>query len=147
MKRKPSTEPGRIEHAAIGAQVVASSTHQEFPGEGTVEALVDGNIFSRWSSDYSAPQKIVIAFDEPTKLKKLRLYWEKASAKSYSISIPAGDNKWTTFYEEKKGKMGPKIDEINMKKITVDSIMLDLYGRMSNTWGFSLYEIEAIGAK
>jgi len=134
----------RIKHVAFGAKVTVSSTHKVEEGEGAPEALVDGDLRTRWSSEYSEPQEIIVELAEPKKLAKLRLHWEVAAAVNCKIHISADGQAWTEAAAVTDGKIGPRVDELDMKGVSAKFIKLELLNRVHPTWGFSLYEIEAI---
>jgi hypothetical protein len=136
----------RLEHCAIGAKIHVTSTHEEEEGEGSAEMLIDGDPVTRWSSDYSEPQEIVITFDKPKRLEKVCLHWENASAIRYRVLVSPDSKKWEVahLYFNTDQEMKPRVDEIVMPDDPVIAINLELLGRVNEEWGFSLYEIEAI---
>jgi hypothetical protein len=134
----------KIKHAALGAKVTVSTTHQGENGEGGPESLVDGDLQTRWSSEYSEPQEVVVELPTEQKLDKLRLHWEVAAADTYNVLVSADGKEWKTTQTMTDGKVGPRVDELNMKNTPVKFINLELINRIHDTWGFSLYEIEAV---
>ena len=136
--------PGPAQHAAIGAKVTASSTHAGETGEGHAANLVDGKMDTRWSSKYAEPQQITIQLDKRKTLTRLRLHWEDAAAKNYSVSVSPDGKEWTTVGTKSAKGLGPRTDEFTLKNLPVHSIRLDLQHRANKRWGFSLYEVEAI---
>jgi hypothetical protein len=140
------TAPRTVEHAAVGAKVTVSSTHKEHRGEGDPSALVDGNLATRWSSDYTEPQKVVIDLGKEVSIGDLRLHWETAAATKYNIEVSSDGEEWEQVAEQ-TGDTGPRIDTIEMEGTPARFIKLDLLTRVNSKWGFSLYEIEAIGAE
>jgi hypothetical protein len=138
-------EISKIKHAAVGAKVTVSSTHAGETGEGPAEALVDGDLQTRWSSEYSEPQEVVVELDKEQKLGKLRLYWEVAAAVNYNAFVSADGREWIKTQSMTDGKIGPRVDELDMKNTPAKFIKLELLNRIHDTWGFSLYEIEVVG--
>jgi hypothetical protein len=134
----------KIDHAARGAKITVSSTHKGENGEGAPENLVDGDLQSRWSSEYSEPQEVVVELPKEQKLAKVRLHWEVAAADTYNVLVSVDGKEWKTTQTMTDGKIGPRIDELDMKKTPVKFIKLELINRIHDTWGFSLYEIEAV---
>ena len=138
----------KIEHIAVGAKVTVSSTHIGEKGEGASEALVDGDLNTRWSSDYSAPQEIVVDLGAPVVLRKLRLHWEKASATKYSVTASLDGKEWTNIhllYMQMRGEPEGRVDNINAKDLTTRYLRFTLLSCVNKEWGFSLYEIEVEG--
>ncbi|MCK5849808.1 MAG: discoidin domain-containing protein [Kiritimatiellae bacterium] len=135
----------KIQHVAVGTKVTASSTHTGEEGEGPPEALVDGDLNTRWSSEYSEPQEIIIDLGAPVALKRFRLHWEKAAATKYSITASLNGKEWTKvhlLYMQTKGEPEPRIDDINTKGLTARYLRFALSSCVNTEWGFSLYEIE-----
>lgn len=137
-------EQQRLDHAAIGAQIKASSTHTGEIGEGPAKNLIDGDVTTRWSSEYSEPQQVTIDLGKPKTLKKLRLYWEDAAATKYTVSVSPDGKDWMSVGDKAAKGVGPRTDEFKLKDLNVQSIRLDLQNRVNTNWGFSLYEVEAI---
>jgi hypothetical protein len=141
--------PQILKHAAIGATVLVSSTHAGEEGEDTAAALVDGNLRTRWSSEYGEPHDVTLDLGKPQKLAKLRLHWETASATAYRVSFSEDGNKWNPIYDfdmKTPGKPQPRVDDVDMRNIAARHIRVDLLRRVNPDWGFSLYEIEAVAA-
>ena len=57
---------------------------------------VDGNIATRWSSDFIEPSWIYIDLEELVQINKVILRWEAAYAQKYTIEISADSNTWIT---------------------------------------------------
>jgi hypothetical protein len=151
----PTPSPGSsagiatIHHLAVGARVVASSTHLGETGENEPHALTDGNIFTRWSSGYTEPQEVTLFLDGPRKLKTLRLHWEKACATKYCVYLSMDGKEWRSVYLYMNIGQPPeaRVDEIDLKNAVASVLRLDLQKCVNQEWGFSLYEIEIQGAE
>jgi len=137
--------PQKVQHMAIGSKVEVSSTHTGEPGEGPASALVDGDLTTRWSSDYSEPQKVQIDLGQVTRLGRMRLHWERASATKYSVMVSSDGKEWANvhlLYMKTRGEPEPRIDRVNLKGVSARYVRLDLLGCVNKEWGFSLYEVE-----
>lgn len=147
-KVAPPPKEVKIQHAAIGAQVTASSTNMKFPEEKPASALVDGDLSTRWSSDYSGTQNVVVVFAKELKVSKVRLHWENATASKYTLSISVdGGKTWEgqhAFFKP-DAKPEPRVDEIKLNGLKANALRLDLLGRVNPEWGYSMYEIEVQG--
>ncbi|MBN1621155.1 MAG: discoidin domain-containing protein [Endomicrobiales bacterium] len=117
----------------------ATASSSQAPGV-KPENAVDGNLTSRWSSEFSDPQWIKLDFGKTKIFNKIKLYWEAAYGKAYSIQISDDDTNWTTIHTESNGN--GNIDLISF--ITFQSARyVRLYGTERGTpWGYSLWEIE-----
>jgi len=136
----------KVQHAAVGAKVTASSTNKEFEDEKGPEALVDGDLGTRWSSAYSAPQRITIDFGKEVSIAEIKLHWESAFATKYHILISDDGEGWTPahFFFRLGTKTEVRVDSCKMKGVKARHIMVELDERVNSEWGFSLYEIEVI---
>ncbi|GAA2361481.1 chitosanase [Dactylosporangium salmoneum] len=104
---------------------------------------VDGDPRSRWGSEEGAdPQWISIDLGARSTITRVRLRWEAAYARQYSIETSPDGAAWTPIYSTRRGDGG-----------TDDLTGLSgsgRYVRMSGTargtkWGYSLYEFEVYG--
>jgi hypothetical protein len=138
-----------VTHSAVNCKVKVSTTHYGLPGESGPEALVDGNLLTRWSSDYAEPQEIELELEKPIVVTKIRLHWEKACAVRYTVSVSSDREAWKKIYFYRNDDVTPqeRIDEINVNKIEARYIRIELEKRVEKNWGFSLYEIEVVSAK
>ena len=143
----PEPEPIPIEHAGIGASVQVSSTSLDEPGEGPPEALVDGDLSTRWSSAYDAPQQVSVTLPEPRRLAALRLHWEAASAQDYTVSVSADGDAWSEVASIVTDDPGPRVDAVDLEGRAVLALRLDLRERINPEWGFSLFQIELVAGE
>ena len=125
----------------------ATSTHEGEEGEGDASALVDGKMSTRWSSEYVQPQAIILRLNKPSKLSKLRLHWESASARTYTVALSTDGKIWNTIHHGRNGALGPRLDEIDVGGAMASTIKIVLLNRANKNWGFSLYEIQVLPAK
>jgi hypothetical protein len=136
--------PRSEEEVAIkGMKVTVSSTQQNYKDEGSPEALVDGDRGTRWASQYKDKQEVVVDMGKEVKLSGVRLLWEAAAPKIYSVSLSKDGKTWESAHKDSGGKTGPRTDEVNLKDKKARFIRLELTERATE-WGFSLYEIEPI---
>jgi beta-glucosidase len=99
---------------------------------------VDGSFGTRWSSQFSDPQWITIDFGIKTQFAEIRLNWEYAFGKTYSIQTSDDNQNWTTLFTQPNGAGG--YEKINVQG---NSRYLRIFGIMRGTaYGYSLYEIE-----
>jgi|GEM_PF-5121039 len=143
-----ATQETKIKNAAAGATVTASSVNKKFPNELPASALVDGDLTTRWSSEYADPQTVEVKLEKPLKIAKIRLHWENAVATKYALSVSSDGKKWNGMHAYLKTDAKPeaRVDEINLNNISAQYIKLDLLSRVKPDWGFSLYEIEVVAA-
>ena len=139
----------RITHDAVGARVVASSTHRGAGSEGEPKALVDGDLTTRWSSDYASPQQIEIYLKEARKLDRLRIHWEQACATKYRLSVSSDGKDWKRvhLYFNDKVKPEDRVDEVDLRGISAGMIRLELLSNVNTNWGYSIYEMELLSGR
>lgn len=145
----PKQAAKKIQHAAVGAKAQVSSTNKETEGESGAGALIDGDLGTRWSSEYSAPQRITIELRKPISIDRIKLHWEAAFATKYQILISDDGEGWTPahyFFRMGKDKKA-RIDSCSMKGVNARFILIELNERVNDEWGFSLYEVEVIEKK
>lgn len=144
--RPAAAQSGRISHAAVGCRVEASSSNMKFPGEGPPSALVDGDLATRWSSEYRDNQSVTLTLAQAAAVDKLRLHWEAAAAAKYSVALSEDGKTWETVHADWRtsAKPEPRVDEIPLKGRKTLMIRLDLQTRANPDWGFSLFEIEVV---
>ena len=135
-----------IRHAAVGAGITASSTHREWPVEGTPASLVDGRLDTRWSSDYSEPQDVVVDLGKTIAIDLLRLHWEAAFATHYTVFLSTDGKHWTKAQSclRTKDDTEAGVDNVSLNGLEARYIRIDLQKRLNPEWGFSLWEIEVM---
>ncbi|MBN2302278.1 MAG: discoidin domain-containing protein [Lentisphaerae bacterium] len=143
-------DPTHVVHSAIGAGISVSSTHQGAGEEGEPSMLVDGDLKTRWSSEYSEPQVVTVDLKKNLKLTNLRLHWEAASALQYTLSISNDGKSWKNIRRMNvmvSEGFPERVDALEMKGAKARYIKLGLLKRINPAWGFSLFEIEVHGEK
>lgn len=102
----------------------------------------DGNNASRWGSEWSDPQWIMIDLQGTYSITKVVLRWEPASAKTYQVQISADNSTWSNLYTTTTGDGGEDVIAVNGT-----GRYIRMYGTARNTgWGYSLWEFEIYGA-
>jgi hypothetical protein len=97
---------------------------------------VDGNLSTRWATDWTDPQWIRVDLGQSTAIHHVQLLWESAYAKAYQIQTSPDGTNWTTVYSTTTGDGG--VDDINL---TGTGRYVRMYGTArGTTFGYSLYE-------
>ncbi|MBK9923632.1 MAG: discoidin domain-containing protein [Elusimicrobia bacterium] len=103
-------------------------------------AAIDGNPYTRWTSDAIDPQWISVDFGQEKAFDTVRIMWEAAYGKSYEIRISTDNANWTVVYATANGD--GNVDECPVGDRRAR--YLRLYATQRGTqWGYSLWEIEA----
>ena len=120
---------------AQGMNVTVSSV--EKPGTEGPKA-VDGDHTTRWSSQFSDPQYIIVDLGEIKNFNRIDLYWETAYGKEYKIDISDDGQNWNAIFHITNGDGG--IDRI---ETAASARYVRMYGiQRATEWGYSLYEFE-----
>ncbi len=125
--------PNRLFNRALNQPVSVSSVEV---GHAPADA-VDGNIKTRWSSEYRDPQWISIDLGESIPIERVILHWEAAYGKTYEIQISDDATTWKTIFTETNGD--GEIDDILNLSITARYIRMNGLAR-GTQWGYSLWE-------
>jgi beta-glucanase (GH16 family) len=121
------------------ASIKASSAEVKEGSDLTAANLIDSNLKTRWSSDFTDEQWILIDLGQVYNISDIRLNWENAHAKSYDIAFSLDKKSWQKVYSQDNSQGG--IEEIRDINKTARYIKLDLNKRATQ-WGYSLWEIE-----
>jgi hypothetical protein len=110
---------------------------------GPASSITDGNLSTRWSSAWSDPQTVTIDLGQSTFFNRIRLHWETAYGKSYSIQISNDKTTWSApIYTTTTGN--GNLDDITNLNATARYVRLTGTVR-ATTYGYSLWEFEIFG--
>jgi len=113
-------------------------------GEFIAEKANDGELSTRWSSEFSDPQWIYVDLGKIYNIKAIRLFWEQAFAREYEIQVSDDSRTWQTICSQKKGKGGTE----EISGLDVWARYVKVYGmKRAREWGYSLVEFEVFGNK
>jgi hypothetical protein len=127
---------GATEHRFTG-HVTASSGQDAT----SAQKAMDGDMQTRWSSDFTDDEWWQIAFGQPERLAGLQIIWEQAHGEHYVIQVSDDGTQWHTVFEEAAGD--GKTDWIFFAPVTTR--FLRLQGRQRGTgWGYSIWEIRPL---
>jgi len=118
-------------------QVSASS----FFGDNVPEFAIDGNLATRWDSEHGIdPSWIMIDFGRKINLSKVKIRWERASAREYAIELSDDGIGWRSVAEIRNGK---EEETRTISFSTIEGRYLRVFGKKRTTeWGYSIWEIE-----
>ncbi len=99
---------------------------------------VDGQMSTRWSSQFSDPQFIQVDLGSVEHINQVRLYWEVAYGKNYYIQVSNDAVDWTDAAHITNSNGG--VDKIDLNN---DARYVRMYGiQRATEWGYSIYEFE-----
>jgi hypothetical protein len=134
---------GAVGNCNSGKLGIASATASSFEHSGkTADKAIDGNLGTRWSSQFSNPQWIYVDLGAQRHIDKVILRWENAASADYDIQVGNSPGSWTTVYTDSAGNGG--VDEILGLNQTARYVRM--YSRARTTqYGNSLWEFEVYG--
>ncbi len=97
---------------------------------------------TRWSSNFSDDQWLLIEFEKTTAIAGLNIHWETAYGRDYNIEVRNEDNQWTTLSEVRTSDGG--IDALYFGPQQCNALRLKGL-RRGTGWGYSIWEIELLG--
>jgi len=121
---------------STGKRTIASSVmHDNAP-----EFATDGDMSTRWESQWSDPQWIAVDLGKQTSISLVRLFWEQAHATAYQIQVSNDGKAWSTVYQTDKGK--GNLEVIRFKPVKARWVRM--YGTKRGQWGYSLYTFDVL---
>ncbi|NCC51586.1 MAG: hypothetical protein EOM20_10255 [Spartobacteria bacterium] len=120
---------------AVEIDATASSAGEAFPAK----AAVDEHFGTRWSSDFSDPQWIMLDLGRTVRLTGLLLHWEYAYAYAYDIQVSTNGADWRTVFSTTSGDGG--IDDISFSPVSARYLRVFCRNR-GTQFGYSLFEID-----
>ena len=125
-----------------GSTATASSVEN---GSHPASNAVDGNASTRWSSAFSDPQSITVDLGEAHTVTGVKLNWEYAASKAYSVQTSADGSTWrAASYSTTTGDGG--VDDITFAAAVADTRYVRVTGTTRTTqWGHSLWELQVYG--
>ena len=121
-----------------GKPVTASSDEgRAFPAA----AAVDGDVKTRWSSEFADPQSLQVDLGAPATIDRVVLNWERAAARAFQIQVSADGATWQTVYDTTTGDGGTQT-----LTVSGEGRYVRMYGTARTTpYGYSLWEFQVFG--
>lgn len=104
--------------------------------------VIDGDLSTRWSSQFSDPQWIYVDFGGERFVHAVKLRWENAASARYDIRVSKDGTNWTTLATEPNGNGGT--DDISGLAATARYVQMYSHARTTQ-FGNSLFEFEVYG--
>ncbi|HEV2342595.1 MAG TPA: beta-1,3-glucanase family protein [Actinocrinis sp.] len=102
----------------------------------------DGNLNTRWSSQFSDPQWIQVDLGSVQSICQVVLHWETAYGKAFQIQTSNDAATWTSIYSTTAGTGGTQT-----LNITGSGRYVRMYGTARATqYGYSLWEFQIYGS-
>ncbi len=118
--------------------VAASSSRTENAGLSAAMAI-DGSMSTRWASAFEDGAWIQFDFGRPTAIGSMKLFWEAAHGKAYTLQASDDGQNWTPLRHVLQGRGGVE----SFLNLGVQARYLRLQGVARATqYGYSLFEVE-----
>lgn len=119
---------------AYGKAATASSVHSETYAAANA---VDGNVGTYWSSSFNDGAWLAVDLGEERRISRVRIVWEAAFARSYSVEVSTDGQNWTAVCRTEEGKGG--ISEITFAPVQARHVRL-VCARRGTQWGNAVRE-------
>ena len=107
-------------------------------------APVDGDMLTRWSSDYiSEDQWIFFDLESEKVVSNVIVRWERACSKVYKILISSDGENWQEVFTEGGGKPGAV--ESSFPPVKCRYLKIQNVEKANEDWGISMWEVEIYG--
>ncbi|HEX8867090.1 MAG TPA: penicillin acylase family protein, partial [Lentzea sp.] len=134
----PSRRGQNISNLASTGTASASS-HETGANNLPPKHVLDGNLSSRWASDWSDNQWIQVDLGSVQRIGRAVLHWESAYGSAYRIDVSNDGTTWRNVFSTSSGDGGEDVVAFAAQ----DARYLRLTGTQRATrYGYSLYELE-----
>ncbi|MET9628123.1 penicillin acylase family protein [Lentzea sp. NPDC006480] len=134
----PSRRGQNIVNVAATGTASASS-HETGANNLPPSQVLDGNLGSRWASDWSDNQWIQVDLGSVQRIGRAVLHWESAYGSGYRIDVSNDGTTWRNVFSTSSGDGGEDVVAFAAQ----DARYLRLTGTQRATrYGYSLYELE-----
>lgn len=127
---------------ARGKSATASTTEWAFFNGLAAGKAVDGNMSSRWASDWKDNQWLRVDLGSVQKVGRSAVHWESAHAKAYDVQVSRDGTNWTTVATVTGSDGG--LDAVAFTPVDARYVRLNLRTR-ATSYGFSIHEWELYG--
>jgi hypothetical protein len=124
---------------ALGKTAAASTSYSGLPASN----VTDGNLSSRWSSQFSDSQWIYVDLGAVFTIHQVILRWETAYGRGYTIQISDDASAWSDVYSTTTGDGG--VDDIALASPASGRYVRLLGTQRATAYGYSLWEFEIYG--
>jgi hypothetical protein len=109
---------------------------------GTAFLATDGDVTTRWGSDYSDPQWLQVDLGAIHTINEVKLVWEAAYGKAFQIQVSTDGSNWTTIYSTTTGAGGRQ----DLTGLNGTGRYIRMYGTVRGTgYGYSLWSFNVYG--
>ena len=116
-------------------KVSASSSEKDFKAA----LAIDDDLQTRWASDFSDPQWLLINLGQEEEIKNILLYWEAAYSKDYNIFLSSDGETWIDAHHQTKGSGASENVVFNPPQKA--KYVKIVFNEKATEWGNSLWEV------
>ncbi|MGB5326151.1 MAG: discoidin domain-containing protein, partial [Pseudomonadales bacterium] len=127
----------------LGIAAANASSLEANPAVGPATSAVDGNMLSRWGSQFTDDEWISLDFGSTRTLTEVIIHWEAANAATYKIQGSSDNINWVTLSTEFGGTFGARTDVVTLSGSYRYMRMLGL--TRSSQYGYSIFEMQVYG--
>jgi len=120
---------------ATAWQISASSSEEKFGPE----MAIDKNFETRWASEFSDPQWLLIDLGQKEEIKNILLNWEAAYAKDYNVMLSNDGQSWRDVYHQANSSGGS--ENITLDTHQAARYVKIIFNKRATEWGNSLWEV------
>jgi len=133
---------GPTQNLAYGKKMYASSVESEMTKPRNAS---DRNSLTRWASKSTDQEWVYVDLGKSLPVGQIRLVWQDAYARSYSIQVSDDAERWRTAWTTFMGDGEDDVIDLTGRKISARYVRM--FGRKRATeWGYSLWEFEVYPA-
>jgi hypothetical protein len=125
------------------AAVSSFDTTSDWAPPPNVKATIDGDLLTRWSSNYTDNQWISFDFGKPKMVSKIIIFWEAAYTVDYDILGSLDNQNWQTILSLKDRRGG--VEELEFAPVQARYIKILGMKRFNPDWGMSMWETLFLG--
>lgn len=129
---------GGVPSANLARGKVVTSSGAQDDGYAASNA-VDGDLGSRWSSDFNDNAWITVDLGQSTQFDRVVLNWENAYGKAYLLQASNDNQKWTNIIPQRTGAGG--VEDISLPVTNARYVRMQGVQRATQ-YGYSLFEFE-----
>jgi hypothetical protein len=118
--------------------IKAKATASSGDGDYRADFAIDGNMQTRWSSNFEDNQWWQADFETPQKICGVIFKWETAFTEKYNIEVQDTAGKWKKVYETEDGD--GNTDIIYFEPVEAKALKINCVQRGTG-WGNSLWEV------
>jgi hypothetical protein len=133
-----------LANVALNCKVFASSTEAK-NGLSGAQQVVDGDLTSRWSSQWEDPQWLVIDINQNCEISTVEVLWETAFAKTFRVDISLEGSSFLSVGPSQSGQAGWTSTTLP-EGTRADLVRVYCISR-STEWGNSVFEVRVQGKR